>query len=83
MLKNISKIYKKHIYSKNITYDSAKLPFVCNFHYSRVAKGLRIIFLLKSLNYSYLGAMHYHQMLKALPKGQVFVISTGHFSAFN
>ena len=82
MLKNIPKIYKKHIYSKNITYDSSKLSFIYNFHYSRVTKGLRIIFVLKFLNYSYLGVMYYHQMLKAMPKGQVFTISSGHFSAF-
>ena len=60
MLKNIPKMYKKHIYSKNITYDPGKLSFIYNFHYSRVTKGLRIIFLLKFLNCSYLGVMYYH-----------------------
>ena len=53
-------IYKKHIYSKNITYDPGKLSFIYNFQYSRVTNGLRIISLLKVLNYSYLGVMHYH-----------------------
>ena len=43
MLKNI----QKHIYSKNITYDPGKLPFMHNVHYSRATKGLRIIILLK------------------------------------
>ena len=59
ILKKIPRIYKKHIYTKNISYDPCKLSFMHNFHYSRVTKGLRIIILLKCLNYPNPGVMYY------------------------
>ena len=36
MLKKIPKIYKKYIYSKNITYDPGKLSFMHNVHYIKM-----------------------------------------------
>ena len=60
MPKKISKIYKKHIYSENITCDTCKLSYMYNFHYIRVAKGLWIIILLKFLNYLNPRVMYYH-----------------------
>ena len=60
MLKKIAKFYKKHIYNKNITYDPDKLSFMHNFYYSRATKGLRVIILLKCLNFSYPGVIYFH-----------------------
>ena len=59
MLKKIPKIYKKYIYSKNITYHSGKLSFMHNFHYIKVTKWLRIVILPKLLNYLNLGVMYF------------------------
>ena len=59
MLKKTPKIYKKYIYSKNITYDPGKLFFMHNVHYSRVTKALGIIILLKFLNHANPGAIYY------------------------
>ena len=56
----IPKIYKRHIYSKNITYDPGKLSFIYNFHYSWVTRGLWIIIFLKFLNCPNPRVMYYH-----------------------
>ena len=82
MLKKITKIYKKYIYIKNITYGLGKLSFMHNFHYIKVTKCLRIIILLKLLNYPNPGLMYYDYMLKILLKVQVFIISPEDFLAF-
>ena len=59
MLKKFPKIYKKYIYSKSITYDPGKLPFMHNVHYIKITKCLRVVILLKLLNYQNPGVMYY------------------------